>query len=78
MPTTSEAPPPKSPDRSPHVVFSRIRKVFQDLGILGSNLSLEHEGVWYRVSCDDQAFIVYRGQQPAERDITSLGGQSAW
>jgi hypothetical protein len=63
MSSTSETPPPKSDrrsERSPHMVFSRIRKVFQELGILGSNLSLEYEGVWYRVSCDDQAFMVYR------------------
>ena len=47
-------------ERSPHLVFARIRKVFQDLGVLGSNLSLEYEGVWYRISCDDTAFMVYR------------------
>jgi hypothetical protein len=61
MPSTSEnAPPPRSSERSPQVVFARIRKVFQELGIMGSNLSLEHEGVCYRVSCDDKAFMVYR------------------
>jgi hypothetical protein len=61
MPTNAGNPPtPKRSDRSPHVVFARIREVFQELGILGSNLSLEYEGVRYRVSCDDRAFMVYR------------------
>jgi hypothetical protein len=61
MPSNSADPPsPKGSERSPHVVFARIRKVFQELGILGSNLSLEYEGVRYRVSCNDQAFVVYR------------------
>jgi hypothetical protein len=54
--------PPSSENsqRSPHTVFAGIRKVFQELGLLGSNLSLQHEGAWYRVSCDDKAFMVYR------------------
>jgi len=41
-------------------VFSRIREVFTGLGILGQSLSLCHEGISYRVSCDEDHFIVYR------------------
>jgi len=50
----------KGAERSPHLVFAHVRKVFHELGILGSSLSLEYEGVSYRVSCDDNAFMVYR------------------
>jgi hypothetical protein len=57
---SANPPSPEAPERSPHVVFARIRKVFQELGILGSDLSLEFEGVRYRVCCDDRAFMVYR------------------
>jgi hypothetical protein len=64
MPNNSGNLPPlerdSRPERSPRMVFARIRKVFQELGILGSNLSLEYEGIWYRVSCDNTAFMVYR------------------
>jgi hypothetical protein len=41
-------------------LFIRIRSVFSDLGILGKTLSLEYEGICYRVSCDEDAFMVYR------------------
>jgi hypothetical protein len=40
--------------------FTGIRDLFQDLGVLGERLHIEHEGNMYRVSCDDKAFMVYR------------------
>ncbi len=46
--------------RSAHQVFARILEIFTGLGILGQRLSLQHEGVSYRVSCDEDHFIVYR------------------
>ena len=45
---------------APGQVFREIRGVFTDLGLLGSIISIEYEGVWYRISCDDTAFMVYR------------------
>ena len=64
MPSNSGNLPPLERDlhleRSPRMVFARIRKIFQDLGILGSHLSLEYEGIWYSVSCDNTEFMVYR------------------
>ncbi|MBI4963485.1 MAG: hypothetical protein HY913_09420 [Desulfomonile tiedjei] len=46
--------------RLPNVVFREIRNAFVELGILNQDLSLEHEGVRYRISCDDRMFMVYR------------------
>lgn len=40
--------------------FTGIRDLFQDLGVLGERLHIEHEGNMYRVSCDEKAFMVYR------------------
>lgn len=48
------------PESSPGTLFLRIRNVFSDLGMLGKTLSLKHGGIWYRVSCDEDAFMVYR------------------
>jgi hypothetical protein len=45
---------------APGQVFREIREVFTDLGLLGNMISVEYEGVWYRISCDDTAFMVYR------------------
>lgn len=45
---------------SPGRIFSRIRSEFEELGILGAQISLEYDGVTYRVSCDEQSFLVYR------------------
>lgn len=46
--------------RSTEAVFSRIRDTFRGMGLLGRNLVVEHEGNRYRVSCDDNSFMVYR------------------
>ncbi|MBM3302117.1 MAG: hypothetical protein FJY85_19470 [Deltaproteobacteria bacterium] len=45
---------------SPAAIFERIRREFRNWGIVGRNLLLEHQGVRYRVSCDEKAFMVYR------------------
>jgi hypothetical protein len=47
-------------DPSPEEVFAKIKEMFQVLGILGESLSVEHEGNRYRVTCDEQSFMVYR------------------
>ncbi len=47
-------------DPSPQEVFAKIKELFRVLGILGESLSVEHEGNWYRVTCDEQSFMVYR------------------
>lgn len=47
-------------ERSPQNLFGRIRKVFTDLGVLNHDLALEYEGIRYRISCDDNSFMVYR------------------
>lgn len=41
-------------------LLRRIQARFRELGIFGSPLTLAHEGEKYLVSCDDQAFTVYR------------------
>ncbi|MFH1112937.1 MAG: hypothetical protein V1792_03365 [Pseudomonadota bacterium] len=41
-------------------VFHRIRDAFRGMGLLGRSLVVEHEGNRYRVSCDEQSFMVYR------------------
>lgn len=47
-------------ERSPEQVFRQIRDIFVDIGLLGKAISIQHEGSFYRVSCDDSAFMVYR------------------
>jgi len=46
--------------RSPEALLLRIRDAFTELGILGTDLSLKHDGIWYRISCDEKSFMVYR------------------
>lgn len=46
--------------QSPEALFLRIRNIFRELGILGRDLSLQHDGAWYKISCDEKTFMVYR------------------
>jgi DNA-binding Lrp family transcriptional regulator len=50
----------KGPEASPPEVLRQVRDFFDRLGILGETVSVEYEGNWYRVSCDESAFMVYR------------------
>jgi hypothetical protein len=45
---------------SPDDIFRHIRNLFTDLGIFGSVMCLVHDGIPYRISCDENAFMVYR------------------
>jgi hypothetical protein len=45
---------------SPAELLGRIQARFRELGLFGSTLTLNHQGDKYLVSCDDQAFAVYR------------------
>ncbi|MBI5250066.1 MAG: hypothetical protein HY912_11290 [Desulfomonile tiedjei] len=47
-------------DRCAGTLFSQIRGIFAGLGILGRDLVISHDGVSYRVSCDEKSFVVYR------------------
>jgi hypothetical protein len=47
-------------ERSPGIVFSRIRETFLERGLLGTSISVEYAGCKYRVSCDEKNFMVYR------------------
>ena len=49
-----------TPDELPSQVFQRIQRIFAELGMLGSTISIEYDGVRYRISCDESAFLVYR------------------
>jgi hypothetical protein len=63
MPQNPNIPPIAARDgseRSPDLVFREIRNAFVEMGILNQDLSLEHEGIRYRISCDDRMFMVYR------------------
>lgn len=45
---------------TPHEAFSAIKRFFNELRIFGEMLSFEHDGISYRVWCDEQCFMVYR------------------
>jgi hypothetical protein len=47
-------------ERSPKIIFSRIRDTFRARGLLGSPISVEYAGCAYRISCDESHFMVYR------------------
>jgi hypothetical protein len=47
-------------ERSARLLFDRIHELFESLGILGQNIAIAHEGVSYRISCDEKTFVVYR------------------
>jgi len=47
-------------ETSAEELLESIRAFFFQLGLFGQTLSLEHEGNWYRVSCDEHGFMVYR------------------
>jgi len=47
-------------DECPSALFSRIRDIFLELGILDRDLVIPYDGVSYRVSCDEKSFIIYR------------------
>jgi len=47
-------------DDSPDDIFRHIKNLFSELGIFGSVLSLEHDGIAYRICCDENCFMVYR------------------
>lgn len=46
--------------QAPAEILGSIREYFIRAGIFGLTLSLKHQGHWYRVSCDDDAFMIYR------------------
>ncbi len=45
---------------SPGELLRHIRDFFDRLGMVGQTLSVEYEGNWYRVCCDENTFMVYR------------------
>lgn len=45
---------------SPLEAFNAIKHFFSELKIFGEILSLRHEGIPYRILCDEQCFMVYR------------------
>lgn len=47
-------------EQAPEALFIRIIALFRDLGLLGTALSIEHDGVRYKIVCDENAFMVYR------------------
>ena len=47
-------------ETSPAELLGRIQARFRELGLFGSTLTLTQAGEKYLVSCDDQAFAVYR------------------
>jgi len=52
----------RNPDleQAPAALLGQICEYFTAAGLLGTTLSLKHQGQWYRISCDDDAFMVYR------------------
>ncbi len=40
--------------------FPQVHHFFQEHGILGRTLSVEHGGNTYRISCSEHTFMVYR------------------
>jgi hypothetical protein len=47
-------------EESPAELLRRIQARFQELGLFGRTLTLTYGGEKYLVSCDPQAFAVYR------------------
>jgi len=45
---------------SPAEVLGRIQARFRELGLFGRTLTVDHRGKAYLVTCDEQAFAVYR------------------
>jgi len=52
--------PGQGPEASPVELLRQVRELFRRLGIFGQTVSVEYEGNWYRVSCDESTFMVYR------------------
>lgn len=48
------------PQTSPAEMLARIQDRFRELGIFGQSLSLTYQTDKYLVSCNDEAFAVYR------------------
>jgi hypothetical protein len=53
-------------DDSPDDIFRQIKTLFSDLGIFGSVMCLEHDGIPYRICCDENSFMVYRANDSTE------------
>gem|GEM_PF-589174 len=45
---------------TPHETFNAIKRFFNDRRVFGEILSLEHQGICYRIWCDEECFMVYR------------------
>jgi hypothetical protein len=45
---------------APAALLRRIQTLFKELGIFGESVTLSLGGVEYRVTCNDEAFSVYR------------------
>lgn len=41
-------------------LFPRIQQFFRQSGIFGQKISIEHQGQIYRISCDEQTFVIYQ------------------
>jgi hypothetical protein len=50
----------KIAEESPAELLTRIQAKFRELGLFGRTLTVEHGGKAYLITCDDQAFAVYR------------------
>lgn len=40
--------------------LDEIRRLFEELGVMGQRLRILHQGITYRVCCDETSFVVYR------------------
>jgi len=45
---------------SPAELLGRIQARFRELGLFGRTLTVDHRGKTYLITCDEQAFAVYR------------------
>jgi hypothetical protein len=45
---------------SPAELLGRIQARFRELGLLGQTVNVVHRGKTYLITCDEQAFAVYR------------------
>lgn len=44
----------------PAEMLGQIQKKFQEWGIFGKEILLEHSGAQYKICCDEHAFIIYK------------------
>lgn len=46
--------------RSPSKIFSKLRELFDGMGLMNQEITIEVSGRNYKIKCDQDSFMVYR------------------